>query len=118
MLDALTSFFLVVGGLFALIGSIGLARLPDLFMRLHGPTKATTLGVGGILIASMLHFSCRTGGLSLHELLVALFLLITAPASAHLVARSMLHLRGGSGGILDAAAVGSQRCKPPERKAE
>ncbi len=57
MLDLLISFFLVVGGLFALIGSIGLARLPDLFMRLHGPTKATTLGVGGILVASMLHFS-------------------------------------------------------------
>ena len=117
MLDALISFFLVVGGLFALIGSIGLARLPDLFMRLHGPTKATTLGVGGILIASMLHFSSRTGGLSLHELLVALFLLLTAPVSAHLVARSMLQLRDGSGGVLDAAADGPQSRNPPERKA-
>jgi len=97
MLDLLISFFLVVGGLFALIGSIGLARLPDLFMRLHGPTKATTLGVGGILIASMLHFSSRDSGLSLHELLVALFLLITAPVSAHLIARAMIHLRGDTG---------------------
>ena len=101
MLDLLISFFLVVGGIFALIGSIGLARLPDLFMRLHGPTKATTLGVGGILIASMLHFSSRDNGLSLHELLVALFLLITAPVSAHLVARTMLHLRGGPGAVIN-----------------
>ena len=117
MLDLLTSFFLVVGGLFALIGSIGLVRLPDLFMRLHGPTKATTLGVGGILIASMLHFSTRAGVLSLHELLVALFLLVTAPVSAHLVARSMLHLRGGSGTVLDAAANRPQNCQPPDRRA-
>ena len=101
MLDGLISFFLVVGGLFALIGSIGLVRLPDLFMRLHGPTKATTLGVGGILVASMLSFSSRDNGLSLHELLVALFLLITAPVSAHLVARTMLHLRGSSVDVLN-----------------
>ena len=117
MLDVLTSFFLVVGGLFALIGSIGLARLPDLFMRLHGPTKATTLGVGGILIASMLHFSSLEAGFSLHELLVAMFLLITAPVSAHLVARSMLHLRGGSGPGLSEATKGPQNCQPPDRQA-
>lgn len=101
MLDMLISFFLVVGGFFALIGSIGLARLPDLFMRLHGPAKATTLGVGGILVASMFHFSSRDNGLSLHELLVALFLLITAPVSAHLIARTMLHLRGGTVDVIN-----------------
>lgn len=94
MLEILISLFLIIGGVFALIGSIGLARLPDLFMRLHGPTKATTLGVGGILIASVLHFSTRGDGLSLHELLVTLFLFITAPISAYLIARAMLHLRG------------------------
>ena len=101
MTELLITLFLVIGGAFTLIGSIGLARLPDLFMRLHGPTKATTLGVGGILIASMLHFSSRDNGFSLHELLVALFLLITAPVSAHLVARTMLHLRGGPGAVIN-----------------
>lgn len=94
MLEILISLFLLIGAAFALIGSIGLARLPDLFMRLHGPTKATTLGVGGILIASTLHFSSRGNGPSLHELLVTLFLLSTAPISAFLIARAMLHLRG------------------------
>jgi len=108
MLDFFISFFLIVGGGFALIGSIGLARLPDLFMRLHGPTKATTLGVGGILVASMLHFSSSGGGLSLHELLVAVFLFITAPVSAHLIARTMIHLRGGTGAVVDEAEAGSQ----------
>jgi multicomponent K+:H+ antiporter subunit G len=94
MLEILISLFLLIGGAFALIGSIGLARLPDLFMRLYGPTKATTLGVGGILVASTLHFSGSGDGLSLHELLVTLFLLSTAPLSAFLIARAMLHLRG------------------------
>lgn len=92
-LEMLISFFLLVGGAFALIGSIGLARLPDLFTRLHGPTKATTLGVGGILVASVLHFSSSGEGLSLHELLVTLFLFATAPVSAYLIARAALHLR-------------------------
>jgi multicomponent K+:H+ antiporter subunit G len=93
LIETFTSFFLLVGGAFALIGSIGLARLPDLFTRLHGPTKATTLGVGGILIASVLHFSSRAEGLSLHELLITLFLFATAPVSAYLIARAALHLR-------------------------
>lgn len=92
LMDLLTAAFLVLGAAFALIGSIGLARLPDIFTRLHGPTKATTLGVGGILLASILYFSTR-GTLSLHELLVSIFLVITAPVSAHLLARAALHRR-------------------------
>ncbi len=90
--EAFISFFLLAGAAFALIGSIGLTRLPDFFMRLHGPTKATTLGVGGMLLASVIYFSVHGPGLSLHELLIALFLFITAPVSAHLLAKAALHL--------------------------
>lgn len=98
MIELLVSLFLLVGAGFAFIGSLGLARLPDFFARLHGPTKATTLGVGGMLVASVIHFSSRGEGLSLHELLVALFLFLTAPVSAHLLARAMLHVgRRGDG---------------------
>lgn len=92
--DWLIAFFLIGGASFALIGSIGLARLPDFFSRLHGPTKATTLGVGGTLIASSLYFSLQGDGVSLHELLIMLFLFITAPVSAHLMAKAALHLQG------------------------
>lgn len=56
-IEALVALFLLLGSLFALIGAIGLYRLPDFYTRLHGPTKATTLGVGGMVIASMIHFS-------------------------------------------------------------
>jgi multicomponent K+:H+ antiporter subunit G len=90
--DLLTAFLLLLGAGFALIGSIAMVRLPDIFTRLHGPTKATTLGVGGVLLASLLYFSTR-GSLSVHELLVSIFLFITAPVSAHLIARAALHRR-------------------------
>jgi multicomponent K+:H+ antiporter subunit G len=92
LFDFLVSLFLLVGAFFALVGSIGLVRLDDFYCRLHGPTKATTLGVGGMLIASSLYFSSRGTGLSVHELLVAAFLFLTAPVSAHLMARAALHL--------------------------
>lgn len=83
-------FFLLLGGSFVLIGSIGLARMPDFFMRLHGPTKATTLGMGGILVGSIFFFSL-SGEVSIHELLITIFLLITAPISAHMLIKTALH---------------------------
>ena len=91
LLDLLTALLLLAGGGFALIGSIAVVRLPDVFTRLHGPTKATTLGVGGVLIASILYFSSH-GDLSVHELMVSIFLFMTAPVSAYLIARAALHL--------------------------
>lgn len=96
MLEYLLSFLILAGAAFTFIGALGLARLRDFYTRLHGPTKATTLGVGSLLVASSLYFSSRGEGLSLHELLVTLFLFITAPVSAHLLAKAALHLRLGS----------------------
>lgn len=83
---------LVVGGVFALVGAIGMLRFPDVYMRMHAPTKATTLGVGGVLVAS-LFATWAQGGLGLHELLITLFLFVTAPVSANLLAKAALHLR-------------------------
>lgn len=92
-IEALICLFLIVGSLFALVGAIGLYRLPDFFTRLHGPTKATTLGVGGMVIASMIFFGSQGEGLSLHELLITLFLFITAPVSAHMLAKAAMQQR-------------------------
>jgi multicomponent K+:H+ antiporter subunit G len=91
-IEFLISFFLLVGGFFGLVGAIGLARLPDFLMRLHGPTKATTLGVGGVLIAAVLYF-VGSGRWVVHELLIAVFLFVTAPVSALMLARAGLHER-------------------------
>ena len=94
--EFLLSALVLAGALFVFIGSLGLARLNDFYTRLHGPTKATTLGVGCLLVASAVYFSLRNEGISLHEVLVTLFLFITAPVSAHLMAKAALHLRVGS----------------------
>jgi multicomponent K+:H+ antiporter subunit G len=92
-MDILIAAMIVLGGAFALIGSWGLARLPNLMARLHGPTKATTLGVGSCLIASMIYFPAYGMDFSVHELLVTLFLFITAPIAANMVAKTWLHER-------------------------
>lgn len=91
-IEWVVAFFLLLGGSFVLIGSIGLTRMPDFFMRLHGPTKATTLGMGGILIGSMFFFYTK-GQTSIHELLITIFLLITAPISAHMLIKTALHYK-------------------------
>jgi multicomponent K+:H+ antiporter subunit G len=91
ILDILLSALVLIGAVFILLGSVALVKLPDFFMRLHGPTKASTLGTGAILIASAIYFSGHVDGISLHEVLITLFLFITAPVGAHLMAKAALH---------------------------
>jgi multicomponent K+:H+ antiporter subunit G len=96
-LEYFISFLIIVGAGFTLLGSIGLARLPDFFMRVHGPTKTTTLGVGSMVIASAIYFSVTGDGISLHEIIATVFLFITAPVSAHLLTKAALHITAGAG---------------------
>lgn len=90
--QAAIAVLLCVGGTFALVGAVGMLRFADFFMRLHAPTKSSTLGLGGVLLAS-LAYTWTQGGYGLHELLITLFIFITAPVSANLMAKSALHLR-------------------------
>ncbi len=82
---------LVIAGVFALVGSLGLIKLDDTMRRLHGPTKATTLGVGGILVASMIYSAVFLGKISAHELMITIFLFLTAPITANIIAKAYLH---------------------------
>lgn len=91
-MEIIVSIFLVFGAFFILVGSIGMVRLPDLFMRLHAPTKSSTLGLGSFLIASMIFFAFQ-GRFGFAELLITLLAFITAPVSANLIAQAALHLR-------------------------
>ncbi|MBI5781848.1 MAG: Na+/H+ antiporter subunit G [Rhodocyclales bacterium] len=95
MADVLIALLLLVGAFFGLVGSWGLVRLPQTMQRLHAPTKATTLGVGGVLLASMVYFGWVRGEWSIHELLITLFLFLTAPVSAFMLARAWLHRERG-----------------------
>jgi|SRR5690625_2686912 len=89
--ELLVAALIVVGAGFALVGSYGLVKLPEMMMRLHTPTKATTLGVGSILIASMLYFLLFEGIFSIHQLLITLFLFIAAPLTAHMMSKVYIH---------------------------
>lgn len=90
-LDLLLSAMVLLGAGFAFVGSLGLAKLSHFVLRLHGPTKATTLGVGCVLIASAGYFAWA-GTASLHELMITLFLFLTAPVSAHLLVKAAMRL--------------------------
>lgn len=89
-IEATVTIFMLVGAAFLFIGSLGLAKLPDTMRRLHAPTKATTLGIGSLLIASMLYFVLLREATGIHELLITLFLFMTAPVTANMIAK--LHL--------------------------
>ena len=52
--EVAVSGLLVVGGIFCLVGAVGLVRFSDFYTRLHAPTKASTLGVGGVLLYTSL----------------------------------------------------------------
>ena len=90
-LDIVLSALVLLGAFFALVGSWGLAKLGNFLMRVHGPTKASTLGVGCALLASVGYFSFVHGAPSLHELLITLFVFLSAPVSAHLLVQAAMH---------------------------
>ncbi|MGB5447190.1 MAG: Na+/H+ antiporter subunit G [Psychromonas sp.] len=92
MLEIICSILLIIGGLFILLGSYSMVKLPDFYTRLHGPTKASTLGVSSVIIAAIV-FSARDGSVSLKELIISLFLFITAPVAAHMLAKAALHIQ-------------------------
>ncbi len=86
MINYITGALLIIGALFNLIAAIGLLRFPDVFTRMHAASKAGTLGSGLMLVAIALH----AGELSISSkaLAAVVFFLITAPVSAHLLARA------------------------------
>lgn len=90
--EILVSLLIVISAVFLLVGSWGMIRMPDLMTRLHAPTKATTLGVGGALLASIIHFSVFDGQFTAHELLISMFLFLTAPITAQFLAKAHMHL--------------------------
>src|SRR5690606_37325572 len=87
------TLLLITGGLLALIGSVGLLRLQDFYARMHPPTMGTTLGTGCVLIASMTVSSALVGRPVIHELLITLFIVMTAPVTAMLLIRAAAYRR-------------------------
>ena len=89
-LEILISALLIFGGVTALLGALGLVRFRTFFTRLHAPTKTSTLGVGGVLLGSMVYLSWISELAVIHQALIAVFVFMTAPISAHQMAKAML----------------------------
>ena len=91
------ALLLICGGLFALIGSVGLLRLRSFYARMHSPTMGATLGTGCVLIAAMLVSSALLRRPSVHVILITLFILITSPVSAMTLMRAAVFRTRRSG---------------------
>ncbi|MDQ2105472.1 monovalent cation/H(+) antiporter subunit G [Azospirillum isscasi] len=85
------ALFLVTGAALALIGSIGFLRLRTFYERVHAPTLGTSMGIGFVLLASMLCFTVLQSRLALHEILIAVFMVVTTPITLMLLARAALY---------------------------
>jgi len=87
----LTSLLLLIGAGLTLAGSLGLLRLRSFYDRVHTPTLGTTMGIGCVLLASMLFFSVLQTRLVLYELLIGGFMALTTPVTLMLLARAALY---------------------------
>ncbi len=86
MIEIIVSALLLTGAGFCLIAAIGVVRFPDLYVRMHAATKAGTLGAGLAFLA----IAVGSGelGTVIRAMAAVLFLLLTAPIAAHLLARA------------------------------
>lgn len=109
---------LAVGSFFILVGSFSLVKLSSFFKRLHGPTKASTLGVGCILLASVGYHAFLGQDPQPRELLITAFLFITAPISAHMMAKAALSLMMDERPRLPEDATGEAEGLPPPADSE
>ena len=86
MTDIIISILILLGTAFIFIASLGLFRFSDIYSRMHASTKATSFGILLIIIGIGLFFN--TAIIWLKALLVVVFIYLTAPLSAHSIAKS------------------------------
>jgi len=87
-IDVLSAVLVAVGGLAALIGSLGLLRLETFFQRVHAPTLGATVGTWSFVLATVLQISFIRGQLYAHAVLIAAFIAVTAPITTVFLMRA------------------------------
>jgi multicomponent Na+:H+ antiporter subunit G len=90
MTEAVTGILLVLGSAFVFLSAVGLVRMPDLFSRMQAATKASTLGIGLILLGVAIYFSNLA--VTTRAFLVVAFVFMTAPVAAHMIGRAAYFL--------------------------
>ncbi len=106
------ALLLVLGGIVAFTGSLGLLRLPTFYTRIHAPTMGNTLGVFSVLLASLLLTSWQERGLLLHHLLITVLLVITSPITAVLLMRAAIRRKVGREQRQAAETANPERVQP------
>ena len=110
---ASVALLVVLGAALALVGSVGLLRLSTFYERVHPPTMGTTLGLGCILLASMALFSALGSRAVLHEIVIAVFAIVTTPVTYVLLVRAAV--RRDEASVEDAATKpGEPRSADPD----
>jgi multicomponent Na+:H+ antiporter subunit G len=99
MIEFIGGVIILIGAAFSLVAGIGLARLPDLYVRMHAATKAGTLGAGLVLAA--LALEAQSLEVAARAIAGLIFLFFTAPIAAHLLGRA---------GYLASVPLWSQSC--------
>jgi multicomponent Na+:H+ antiporter subunit G len=84
--EYLVLFFMILGALFIFVASIGLLKMPDVYLRMSAATIAATFGVASVLIAAAIHFATLT--VLLHITGIIIFLILTVPVGAHMLGRA------------------------------
>lgn len=87
--DLFVMFFILAGAFLSLAASIGVLKFPDLYSRMHASSKAGALGAGCMVAAAAVHF--WTLHVAIEAVLVIVFLVLTAPVAAHMIARAGYH---------------------------
>lgn len=88
--EIVTAVLVLAGSLLALIGAVGLLRLPTFFQRVHAPTLGSTLGCWCMVLATIVYFSAKDGSLSVHAVLIGIFVALTAPVTTVFLLRAAL----------------------------
>lgn len=113
----IVALLLLLGAGLALTGSLGLLRLRGFYDRMHAPTLGSTLGIGSVLIASILFFSVLETRPVLHELLITVFMVLTTPITFLLLARAALYRDRSEGSrevpTADQASAGGGKAEEP-----
>jgi len=112
IVDMVVSVLLLASGVAALASALGVARLPDFFLRMHAAALVTTLASWAVVLATIVHFTAGTGHLSLHAWLVVILLAVAAPVTTVLLARAALFRQRQAGDDLP-APMGPADESPP-----
>ena len=86
MIEIITGILILLGTFFILVSAIGLLKMPDLFTRMSSTTKASTLGIGLVLLGTALIW--QDIGITARVVIIISFLFLTAPVAAHVIGRA------------------------------